>query len=348
MRLKVGFRRPFVFSLGLLLFLTGYFLFPPSDVPQAEETKKDSLFPVPQTDDATKLLDFIEDVRARRPFRKPQGPAEYRAYVKYHRAAPVAIAEAAEKILAKADNKSPEYVDASAYLLESKVTGFADADEDEQRAAIVKDVKEHLEKYGVRRDEAGVAYGISQALESEESELAAKAYADFAKLIATSEDEEIRELKQLFEGPSRRLNLVGNKMEVFGTTLDGDAFDWEAYTGKVVLIDFWATWCRPCLEEVPNLKKAYEKYHDQGFEIVGVNVDDRKATVEKHLAKDPLPWTQLHQEEEGNKLADYYGVNSLPFIALVGKDGKVITLDPYGPKLHQHLEQVFSAADSGE
>ncbi len=358
MRWILKHRRLFTFAAGALMFSAGvYALFAAepaedgdakSDKPAAEDTAKDDAYAVPETDDPAKLLEFIEKVRAERPPR-PRGPAEYRAFVKYERNAPAAIAKAAEKVLdvTKGDaKKKDDYADASAYLLETKVTGFAKAD-DAERKKILASVKEHLKKYGVRRDEAGVAYGISQAMEQVDQKLAAQTYADFGKLIAKSEDQEIRDLAKLFNGPARRLGLLGSKMEIFGKTLDGKEFDWASYRGKVVLVDFWATWCGPCLAELPNVKEAYEKYHDKGFEVVGVSLDDRRTALDSFLEKNPLPWTQLH-EDGGSPMAEHYGINAIPFIALVGKDGKVISTEARGRKLHDQLEEIFGGSESGE
>ena len=346
MRLLADNRKLITFVVGAVLFGAGLYALQAEGEPTADGKAQDDPYAVPATDDVEKLLTYIEDLRDQRP-PEPQGPAEYRAYVKYQRNAPTAIAQAAVKILKKADNKSTEYADASAYLLESKIRGFRKAEEKE-RAEILKNVQQHLTEYGVRRDEAGIAYGISQALERENPPLAAKAYEEFAKLIKTSEDEEIRDLAHLFEGPSRRLQLVGSKMDVFGTTLEGDELDWKDYRGKVVLVDFWATWCGPCLAELPNLKDAYEKYHDKGFEVIGVNIDNRRFVVDQYLAKNPLPWKQLHQEDEGNALAEHYGVNAIPFIVLVGADGKVISTEARGKALHEHLEKIYGASEAAE
>ena len=206
-------RRHFTFVLGAVLFATGVCLWysTPEQAAIAQEadsekdTEEKDPFAVPETDDPAKLLEFIEEVRDQRP-PQPRGPAEYRAYVKYQRSAPAAISTAAKKILENAKDDSTEYADASAYLLESKIMGFREADE-EARERMLNDVIQHLKDYGVRRDEAGVAFGISQAIEGQNSKLAAKAYGEFAALVKESKVEEIRELAHLFEGPSRRLAL---------------------------------------------------------------------------------------------------------------------------------------------
>lgn len=320
---------------------------PPEAQEANEKAKEKDLFEVPQTDDVAELLKYIEDVRASRPPR-PRGPAEYREYVKYLRNAPDAIAKAAEKVLKlEKDPKSAEYQAASLFLLETKVMGFAIADE-EGRKQMYEDVLAHMKKYGVGQTEFGVAYGIAQALEEIDTKLAINAYNEFAKVIKSGDDEEIRDLAIHFEGPARRLGLVGNKMDVFGKTLEGKKFNWKKYRGKVVLVDFWATWCGPCLEELPNLKEAYEKYHKQGFEVVGVNLDDRRFAVERFLSRNDLPWVQLHQEEDGNALAEHYGINAIPFMALVGRDGKVISTEARGRRLQQQLEEIFGPAKSSE
>jgi thiol-disulfide isomerase/thioredoxin len=214
---------------------------------------------------------------------------------------------------------------------------------------MLDEVIAHLKQHGVREPEASVAYGISQALEElGDTKSAARAYLAFGELVKTSDDERIRELESAFSGPGRRLAMVGSEMEVFGKTLAGEDFDFSKYKGKVVLVDFWATWCGPCVAELPNVKEAYAKYHDKGFDVIGVSLDERRVALDDFLEKNEIPWTQLHEEGGPNKLAAHYGVNAIPFMALVGRDGKVISIEARGRDLHRELEKLFGPAEAAE
>jgi thiol-disulfide isomerase/thioredoxin len=334
-------RRVLTLLVGAVSFCVALYVLRAGGEPKPDEQADKDGYAVPKTDDVKELIKFIEGVRAERP-PQPSSPASFREYARYMRSAPPAIAEAAKKVLSltKDDPKSEDYGIGSAALLETKVMGFIDADGD-GRAKILDDVIAHLKEYGVRKPELGAAFGISQALEETDEKLAARAYGEFAKLVEASDDKEISALKNAFAGPGRRLGIVGSKMEVFGSTLDGAKFDWKKYEGKVVLIDFWATWCGPCVAELPNMKEAYDKYHDKGFEIVGINLDQRAFAVEEFLKKESLPWPQVRNEGEESSMAEYYGINAIPFLALVGRDGKVITTDARGRDLHKHLEELF-------
>ena len=145
--------------------------------------------------------------------------------------------------------------------------------------------------------------------------------------------------------PNYWANLVGKGIIIDGMTLDGQVFDWTKYDGKVVLVDFWATWCGPCLEEIPRLKTLYEKYHDKGFDVVGISVDRDLAALEKGLAKHQFPWVNLSDEKrkEAGQMAmsGRFGISAVPRCILVGRDGKVISVEARGVVLETELQRLY-------
>jgi thiol-disulfide isomerase/thioredoxin len=124
-------------------------------------------------------------------------------------------------------------------------------------------------------------------------EVAVTAIKTFGPLFAKSGNDRIKQLAEGFQGKLRLLELPGKPMEIKGALLDGSPFDQATFAGKVVLVDFWATWCGPCVAEIPNMLEQYEKYHDKGFEVVGISLDEDKAEVEKFVADNKIPWPIL-------------------------------------------------------
>ena len=123
-------------------------------------------------------------------------------------------------------------------------------------------------------------------------------------------------------------------------TLDAKPLSLADYKGKIVLLDFWATWCPPCRAEIPNLKANYEKYHAKGFDVVGVSLDRGDAELRKYIADNAMPWPQLFDAKHPD--AKTYGVQAIPFSLLIGKDGKIAAVNPRGEELEPAIKAALA------
>ena len=151
---------------------------------------------------------------------------------------------------------------------------------------------------------------------------------------------------EVMRGELRLLKLPGNELKLTGTLLDGTEFDWDSYRGKVVLVDFWATWCPPCRAEFPNMKKQYELYKDKGFEIIGISLDDNREQLKEFVEANELPWTIMFNKDEENPENDhpnarYYGISGIPQTILVDAQGKVVSLNALGDELPKLLKKLL-------
>jgi len=197
---------------------------------------------------------------------------------------------------------------------------------------------------------AGLAMQLAGAFEHMPGgeAVAAAAYRSFGPAMAKSSNEQIQKMGEGFAGTLRRLSLPGNPMEINGTLLNGKPFDQKTLAGKVVLVDFWATWCGPCVAEIPNVLEQYEKYHKDGFEVVGISLDQEREALEKFVTEQKVPWPILFEEPKGDgwqhPLATFYGISGIPTVILIGRDGNVITLDARGEKLGERLDAIFKKA----
>jgi thiol-disulfide isomerase/thioredoxin len=320
----------------------------PAKEDDADALSNEKLYQLPKTDDVDELMAYIKRLRTFRPksreelmlHRKSVGPA---------------IKAAAERIVkVEKDTTSEAYRTASSLLLAVRVAAIPESTPAE-RQAIIADVAVRLSARPPVRDDVAVAMLLAHNLEQMDLDrLAAEANRNFAKALGGAQDEEIAAVAAHFAAVARRLDLVGNPMLVYGPTVSGKPFDWQSYRGKVVLVDFWATWCGPCLEELPNVLRAYRAYHDRGFDVVGVSTDSDDEKLDEFLAKNKLPWVTLRtkpQEEKAGpdtqSLAEFYSVESIPTVILVGKDGKVVSLQARGKELWRLLADLLGPPPAG-
>jgi peroxiredoxin len=153
--------------------------------------------------------------------------------------------------------------------------------------------------------------------------------------------------------PNTLENLPGKQItELEGETLTGEKIDWKKYADKIVLLEFWATWCSPCIKEFPNLKKAYEKYHPQGFEIISISIDEDLQKLKEGLEKYQFPWTVIADQKLADAgkvwLYDRFGIHGVPRGILIDRSGKIVTIETHGDQLEKELEKLISTTKNTE
>ncbi|PTX96553.1 TlpA disulfide reductase family protein [Opitutus sp. ER46] len=167
---------------------------------------------------------------------------------------------------------------------------------------------------------------------------------DEVAVLAGFSDSPNRAAREYVQARARFAELSKKPFELTFTALDGREVDLKKLRGKVVLIDFWATWCGPCIAEIPNVKKTYEELHDKGFEVIGVSLDaekDRKKFIDL-VAKEGVTWPQRFEGKGWNDaLAREYTISGIPAMFLLDQQGNLVSTDARGEKLGQTVRRLL-------
>lgn len=184
-------------------------------------------------------------------------------------------------------------------------------DNSEKGIAVIRQIKKDYPNTTVGRDADRIINSIQQA---EESRKIRRTLTNGAKFPDFSEKD-----------------LLGNPLSV------------SKYEDKVVLVDFWATWCVPCVAELPNIIKAYTKHHGNGFEVIGISLDQDEQKLKSFLKAKEIPWVQYFDGKGWqNKLAAKYGIDSVPATFLLDRQGKIIGQDLRGEALEAALAKALT------
>lgn len=233
---------------------------------------------------------------------------------------------------AAAIKAAPEHPDRwAAALFEIMVTNareFAGLPAPETAAVTIADILQAADAKPEVKSQASVI-DLMEAVEAAEG-----SDGDTAAWLAKAErhlkDYPSEPMNQMVEskvaGIKANAELKSKPLEMKFTAVDGREVDVSKLRGKVVLIDFWATWCGPCVAELPNLLKAYEALHGQGFEIVGISLDQEKDQLEAFVKERGMAWPQYFDGKGwGNEISTKYGIGSIPTMWLLNKEGMVVS-----------------------
>jgi thiol-disulfide isomerase/thioredoxin len=180
-------------------------------------------------------------------------------------------------------------------------------------------------------------YKVAETLDRADPNAAAM----LLKELAASGQGQIADLARKDLATSQKLR---SPLDLRFTAVDGSQVDLSALRGKVVLLDFWATWCGPCRAELPNVLAAYRRLHDRGFEIVGISLDQDKSSLLYFTAANGMTWPQYFDGKGWqNSISSGFGIQSIPAMWLINKKGYVVTTNGQAD-LEGQIEKLLAEA----
>ena len=235
-----------------------------------------------------------------------------------------------------AEDKKPTFSDAAKELI-AKIKPMMAKDRDGAMTAYLKGARELAKQFP---SEVGPrAMMLEAASMSSDEKLKKKTITELAGL----KDEKFARITDRAKSELKKMNALGNPVPIKFTSVNGRKVDVSKMKGKVVLIDFWATWCGPCVAEIPNVKKTYAKLHKKGFEIIGISLDSKEDKLTEFVAEKGMPWPQ-HFDGKGwsNAIAKEFGIRSIPTMWLIDTKGNLVDMNARH-NLEEKVEKLLAA-----
>lgn len=142
---------------------------------------------------------------------------------------------------------------------------------------------------------------------------------------------------------SKDLKIGDTAPEIKLANLKGDSIALSSFRNKVVLVDFWATWCAPCVKEQPKLVELYKKYKNSGFDIYGVSLDNKKSQWQSIINKYKIKWTQVSDLKFWlSPVTKSYNIQELPYNVLINGKGEIKAINLHGDKLEKEIKKLLN------
>lgn len=242
--------------------------------------------------------------------------------------------DAAYAAALKAGPNNPIRWDAALFeTMVGRAREFAEVPAPAKQAITLEDILKAEDAKPETKSQASLV-SVMEAVEAAESPEGDPA-AWLAKAEKHLKDFPAEKMNKMVEGKIASIKaaaeLKNKPLELKFTAVDGREVDVSKLQGKVVLIDFWATWCGPCVAELPNVIKAYKELHPKGFEIVGISLDGDKAELEAFVKEKGMEWPQYFDGKGWqNEISTKYGITSIPAMWLLNKKGMVVSTNARG------------------
>jgi peroxiredoxin len=272
---------------------------------------------------------------------RPSNPQQYQAMQ-------TAIRDASKQLMKSLEGKkdSPEYQQAELDTITSSVALMTYFGEDAKKKTLeqVHAFLNSRKELSLQDVQTGMLTAAMLELQPEKAP-ARDTYKLMYDLLEKDEREEMQSLRINLQASIRRLELLGNKFELEAMTIEGKPIKTDDLAGKFVVVDFFATWCEPCLAEIPRVQKQYAKYQAKGLEVIGISIDEDADSLEKFLKRAELPWPIIHDNHQDplQRLQMKYGISQLPTVLLLNKEGTVVSLAARGAELERLMQMLFEA-----